>query len=341
MSDFRIDKITNRDGSAGTQIAGISTFSGTSGMQLPVGPTAYRGGRGRGVFVGGRTPTLLSSCEKIEIATTGDATDFGDLSAARAFFDGCSSSTRGLVGGGGEPGAVSTIEYFTVSSEGGANDFGDLTVARRYLGSANSSTRGLWLNSWGPKSNIIDYVTIATTGDASDFGDMTAKKQVDAGTSSPTRAVVAGGEGMAGNPAGSQASPWAENIIEYVTIATLGNGIDFGDLSYSAWGVGAMGNSTRGIFFGGNPGPYNTIEYITIATLGNASNFGDLVAASGYPNGVSNKTRGVVGGGEAPTATDVLQYVTIATTGDTIDFGDLITARAREATFSDSNGGLG
>ena len=50
MSEFRIDKITNRDGSAGTQIAGISTFSGTSGMIMPGGPTEYRGGRGRGVF---------------------------------------------------------------------------------------------------------------------------------------------------------------------------------------------------------------------------------------------------------------------------------------------------
>ena len=53
MSDFRISKITNRDGSTGTQIAGITTFSGTGGMQLPVGPTEYRGGRGRGVFFGG------------------------------------------------------------------------------------------------------------------------------------------------------------------------------------------------------------------------------------------------------------------------------------------------
>ena len=52
MSDFRIDKITNRDGSAGTQIAGISTFSGTTGMQLPTGPTEYRGGRGRGITGG-------------------------------------------------------------------------------------------------------------------------------------------------------------------------------------------------------------------------------------------------------------------------------------------------
>ena len=51
MSDFRIDKITNRDGSAGTQICGVSTFSGTSGMQLPVGPTEYRGGRGRDIQI--------------------------------------------------------------------------------------------------------------------------------------------------------------------------------------------------------------------------------------------------------------------------------------------------
>ena len=42
MSDFRIDKITNREGSAGTQIAGISTFSGTSGIVLPSGGTGGR-----------------------------------------------------------------------------------------------------------------------------------------------------------------------------------------------------------------------------------------------------------------------------------------------------------
>ena len=42
MSDFRINKITNRDGSAGTQITGITTFSGTSGIVMPSGNTAYR-----------------------------------------------------------------------------------------------------------------------------------------------------------------------------------------------------------------------------------------------------------------------------------------------------------
>ena len=57
MSEFIVDKITNREGTSGTQIAGITTFSGTSGMQLPVGPTEFRrqdgGGRGRAIFAGG------------------------------------------------------------------------------------------------------------------------------------------------------------------------------------------------------------------------------------------------------------------------------------------------
>jgi hypothetical protein len=38
MSDFRIDQITNQAGTAGPQIAGITTFSGSSGLVMPSGP---------------------------------------------------------------------------------------------------------------------------------------------------------------------------------------------------------------------------------------------------------------------------------------------------------------
>ena len=42
MSDFRIDQITNQAGTAGPQIAGITTFSGSSGLVMPSGDTRYR-----------------------------------------------------------------------------------------------------------------------------------------------------------------------------------------------------------------------------------------------------------------------------------------------------------
>ena len=167
MSDFRIDKITNRDGSAGTQIAGITTFSGTSGMQLPSGPTEYRGGRGRGVFVGGYVPggapSRTNVIQYIEIATTGDAIDFGDLTN-QCQPASCASSTRGVAGGsqGASPYPIlQNIEYITISSQGGVSDFGDLTVARRSLGALSDSTRGVFAGGVGPSSplpiNTVSY----------------------------------------------------------------------------------------------------------------------------------------------------------------------------------------
>ena len=79
MSEFKVNTITNRDGSHGLQVCGITTF-GSSGMQLPSGLTEFRGGRGRGVFAGGLTPSVSNTMDKVEIATTGNATDFGNLS---------------------------------------------------------------------------------------------------------------------------------------------------------------------------------------------------------------------------------------------------------------------
>ena len=80
MSEFKVNTITNRDGSYGPQVCGITTF-GSSGMQLPSGPTEFRGGRGRGVFSGGRNnPVFHDTMNLVEIATTGNAVDFGNLS---------------------------------------------------------------------------------------------------------------------------------------------------------------------------------------------------------------------------------------------------------------------
>ena len=274
MSDFRIDKITNRVGDAGTQIAGITTFSGTSGMQLPVGPTEYRGGRGRGVFMGGVTPSVVNTMDYIEIATTGDAKDFGDLTAIKRQSGGMASSTRGLVTGGGpSPAVISNIDYVTMSSQGGASDFGNLTVAKAYMANANSSTRGLILGAWSPKTADIEYVTFTTTGDASDFGGiLTQAKQVEGTVSSPTRGLSGGGETMAP----FMASPYATRVIDYVTIASRGvNAQHFGELTEPSWGILGGSNSIRGIWAGGNPSrrPSATMDYVTIATLGNAIDF--------------------------------------------------------------------
>ena len=66
----------------------------------------------------------------ITIATTGNATSFGNLTLARYFLAGVSSATRGVFGGG-TTGAVSAVmDYITIATTGNATTFGNLTVAR-------------------------------------------------------------------------------------------------------------------------------------------------------------------------------------------------------------------
>ncbi len=60
--------------------------------------------------------------------------------------------------------------------------------------------------------------------------------------------------------------------IEYVTIASTGNGSDFGDLTTGATpDVGACSGGGRMCIFGGyvSNSPVNTIGYITISSAGN------------------------------------------------------------------------
>jgi len=62
-----------------------------------------------------------------------------------------------------------------------------------------------------------------------------------------------------------------------VTYATLGNAVDFGDMTDDRGDMASNSDSIRSIFTGGlNPSRVNTIDYITVVTLGDAVDFGDL-----------------------------------------------------------------
>jgi len=354
MSDFRIDKITNRDGSTGTQIAGISTFSGTSGMQLPVGPTEYRGGRGRGIFAGGYTPSgHTNTMNYIEIATTGNAVDFGDLVTFNSGSTGSSSnSIRGVFNGGDVPNNINTMSYTVISSSGGVADFGDMSyVTRDGPFGAGDNTRGVLGGSAGGPSNMggpagkgvnyIDFITFATTGDSTDFGNLTVARRGVGACSSPVRTVWGGGYIKPNSNT---------DVIDVVTTQTKGDATHFGVLTAPRGHMGGASSTTRGIWYGGSivpDGSYtfsNVIDYITIASEGNATDFGDTISAGGIhftTGGVSNSIRGVWGGGATPAVQDDISYVIIASTGNAVDFGNLTAAEYQKAGASDSHGGLG
>jgi hypothetical protein len=296
-----------------------------------------------GLFVGGAEASYSNIIDFITITTTGNATDFGDLSSGLLGTGGLSNSTRGIIAGGSNPSAtgVNTIQYITIASKGNTTNFGNLNANNRINGpgTLSNSTRGIVAGAEGtaptyPLSNIIDYVTIATTGNATDFGDLVSAGYVLGGTASSTRGVFAGGI-VPGTPT---------NVIQYITIASIGNATDFGDLTAASIRLsnGVLSSGTRGVFSNGRQGPAgtNVINYITIASEGNAIDFGDLISAVSVTIGSnSNTTRGVFGGGGEP-ASNVIQYITIASAGNTTDFGDLTLARTYVGSFSNCSGNL-
>jgi len=357
MSELRINNITDRAGSSGPIIAGVSTVTSTSHMVMPSGPTEMRGGRGRGVFSGGNaapSTSYVNTMSFITIATTGNATDFGDLKQGLYSHGSAADSTRGIIAGGYDsPGGTSSrIQYTTISSSGGSNDFGDLAVGFQYGGGCNSPTLGVFGGAWadtndaissgGKNSNVLQFITIQTTGDSTEFGDLTQRRQTDQALSNKTRGCFIGGAYYSSYP-----TYIATNIIDFVTFSSLGDAQDFGNLINDGFGQGAAANNTRGIIAGGHSGssPFpktNVIEFISIATTGNAEDFGDLTVSDSYITALSSSTRVTIGGGSpSGTRVNTIQFITISTTGNAQDFGDLTIAVNQLSGFSDVNGGLG
>jgi len=300
----------------------------------------------RAVFAGGFYEAY-NIMDYVSISSTGNATDFGDLSSARGGCAGLASATRGVVGGGLTTGFSTSgsdfIDYITIGSTGNGTDFGNLSVSRNSLGACNSATRGIFFGgrtgTGATGTNTIDYITIGSTGDATDFGDATTGFWAVAGTSSSTRGVFGGDYDY-------------QDYIDYITIASTGDATDFGNLSLGRHGMGAFSNGTRACFGGGTNtdtslsvrGAQEIIDYITIASTGNATDFGDLTERRKMLTGVSSSTRGIFAGGYMGhpynARVEHIDYITIASTGNATDFGDLTQARDELAGISNANGGL-
>ena len=254
----------------------------------------FQGGRSssstRGLFGGGQSsPALRDVIDYVTMASEGKAIEFGTLSAAGRTCGGASSSTRGIFAGVNK---TNVIDYVEIATTGNGNDFGDLVNSSGHKSDACSSpTRLLYHSgSTSPRNSLIEYLTIASKGHTRTFGDITyaghhfhGSRQAKA-TSNQVRGIFAGGY--------QDYSPYPTvKNINYVTIASEGNAIDFGELTTPRYAMQCTGSQTRGILGGGGgAGPgwvkEKVIDYIEFASTGNAIVFGDLTAEA--TNGTAN-----------------------------------------------------
>ena len=188
------------NGSPANMIQKITFASTGNSVDTGVDTSASKNATGglsngtRGLFCGGASPTVNAEVDGIDIASSGVKFDWGDLTTAKYYLQGCSSSTRGIIAAGvlASPFPnTNAIDYVTIATAGSAADFGDLPDARGRGASLSNSTRAVFGGSH-PVTVSISYVTIATTGNTVDFGDLTVTR-APTGASSPTRGLFMGG----------------------------------------------------------------------------------------------------------------------------------------------------
>ena len=101
--------------------------------------------------------------------------------------------------------------------------------------------------------------------------------------------IAAGGDAPATNT--------EVNLIEFITMASTGNAIDFGDLTVVRSRLAGISNSTRGVFLKGHVLPagtvYNTADFVNIASTGNAIDFGDTFTGAYECSGCSDSHGGI------------------------------------------------
>ena len=130
-----------------------------------------------------------------------------------------------MIGGHSHPSYYNTIDFVTIPIQGNATDFGNLTKGRAETSALSNRTRGLVAGDAVPGSDdTIDVWTMSSSGNASDFGNLlssTNNAQSFGALANATRGIFGGGY---------QAGTGQVNILQFVTINSNGNAVDFGDI---------------------------------------------------------------------------------------------------------------
>ena len=173
------------EGGSTSSYAGIGTQAAGEWVQLTTDSPEIQTGGTRAVMAGRYSGGSQNDIDYVNIDTTGNAIDFGDLLETSYLVSGAASRTRGLFFPGltnpGTPSFYNRINFITIASTGDAEDFGDtLSTAGRNSNSAcGDSTRALYSRGYlsdATTVNTIEYVTIGELGNTVDFGDLTVAR---------------------------------------------------------------------------------------------------------------------------------------------------------------------
>ena len=207
---------------------------------------------------------------------------------------------------------LGTMEFFNGSEWRQFNYQSDIS------NSPSSRGRVLAFGGRNPgRIKSIRSIQIATLGgEVEYFGDLVAAARQLSACSSETRALTMGGSTDASDQI---------NEITYVTMASGGDCIDFGNLQDVKQICNTVSSSTRGVSYGSGGSPYNQIDYVEISTLGNSLDFGDSASADRISAPSNSPIKGFkIAGTGSVNNSKVKEFITFSSTGNGTDFGEAI-----------------
>ena len=315
MANLKVDTISGI-GTEGPVLNGGLHFRSENYLTLPKGTTTERIATSSGISTVIGAIRYNTDSNKMECYVNNK---WMIVSTSSPNLDG---GARGLHMAGANP--SNNVEFVTIPTAGNAIDFGDLITARYLNGGCSSKIRALTFGGNTPSVlNSIEFHEFSSTGNFNDFGDMVSSKRNLHGGGNQTRGLMCGG----------LTDPSYKDEIDFVTIASAGDAVDFGNLTVARLDAETASNGSRMVIYAGSaPTANNVMDFVTIASTGNAQDFGDV--SGGLQNGRAasgdSSTRGVFMGGRyspSPSQTSDIQFITIASKGNSAKFGDLITEK--------------
>ena len=317
--------------------AGANVWTNVGGGSGDILPILQSQGATYGWVSGGNqgspgSPTGAQNTNQyFPFASESNATDASDMTIARTYPAGCSSSTHGYCSGG-QPNNSNIIDKFQFGTTNNSTDVGDLATGLHAAGGAESTTHGYVFGgttsgSTGNNLDTIQKFSFSSDGNASDSGaDLTQNAAYVDGSSSATHGYRHGGQNIPGG--GGQT--W-ENRIDKFPFASSANATDVGDLTVGRLPYKSTCNSTtHGYTMGGwanNPNYGVIIDKFTYASDGNATDVGDLSPTNHGAAGVSGTNHGYACGGRNQaenTYYNQIQRFSFSSDGNATDSADLV-----------------
>ena len=260
-------------------IAANATVFGSTGIANTDG-SATGGNATYGAVCG--ISSSVNDIARWTFATLGSSVNWGNLNTNRKDCAGCSNDTRMVISGGDTSGGVDSTDMVELNSSGTASNFKD--VYSHYGGmSFSSATRavvgGGYTGALSGSSNQY-YMAFATGGSASSSGSLSGSTRfVGTGASNSTTGLYAGGYQYS-------------DYIQKMTIASLGTGVSWGELSVGRHNLGAVSTEAKVVFGAGqrSSGLTGVMDQKNFDNDGNCTTFGDL-SFSGTCSGVSDMVR--------------------------------------------------